>query len=43
VVLTWDGRDDEGRRVPPGIYLYELQVQSDQPLSHQVGLVSVAY
>lgn len=43
VVLSWDGRDDEGRRVPPGVYLYELRVQSDHPLSGQVGLVSVAY
>jgi hypothetical protein len=24
--VTWDGRDDSGSRVPPGIYLYRLSV-----------------
>ncbi len=43
VVLTWDGRDDQGRLVPPGNYLYDLRVQSDHPIDRQVGLIAVAY
>ena len=39
----WDGRDDAGRQVPPGLYLYRIAVDvQSQPETH-VGLVAVAY
>ncbi|MFH1571485.1 MAG: gliding motility-associated C-terminal domain-containing protein [Gemmatimonadota bacterium] len=40
---TWDGADDQGRPVPPGVYLYELRVEADGGLERRVGTVGVAY
>ena len=40
----WDGRDDAGEVVPPGIYLYRIQVDSDRDQEGvRLGLVNVAY
>ena len=40
----WDGRDDAGEVVPPGIYLYRIQVDSDRDQEGvKLGLVNVAY
>lgn len=42
--IEWDGRDEAGNLVPPGIYLYRLFVDSDTDGSkEQVGSVAVAY
>src|SRR5689334_24798598 len=31
--VSWDGRDDDGRRVPSGVYLYRLQTRSEEHTS----------
>ena len=41
--LEWDGTDDWGLLVPPGLYLYELRVESDKESEHRWGSVGVAY
>jgi hypothetical protein len=40
---VWDGRDDLGRRVPPGIYLYQIEVKADAGTERRQGVVQVAY
>ena len=40
---VWDGRDDWGRLVAPGIYLYNLQVAADVGTARHNGIVNVAY
>ena len=39
----WDGRDDQGALVPPGIYLLHVQVEADEEAAEQFRAVSVAY
>jgi len=39
---SWDGRDASGRRVPPGIYLYELTLEAEDE-ERQIGTFSVVY
>lgn len=39
----WDGRDEDQNLVPPGIYLYRIQVESDSGMEEQVETVSVAH
>ncbi|MFA6109624.1 MAG: FlgD immunoglobulin-like domain containing protein [Candidatus Latescibacterota bacterium] len=42
--LSWDGYDDDGNLVPPGIYLYRLSAESDtQESKATMGTVAVAY
>ncbi|MCY3735375.1 MAG: gliding motility-associated C-terminal domain-containing protein [Gemmatimonadaceae bacterium] len=41
--LGWDGRDDGGNPVPPGIYILRVSVQGDARTSEQVRTVAVAY
>ena len=41
--LEWDGTDDQGLLVPPGLYLYELRVEADEDSEHRWGSVGVAY
>ncbi|MEW6752953.1 MAG: FlgD immunoglobulin-like domain containing protein [Candidatus Latescibacterota bacterium] len=42
--VRWDGKDDNGQVVPPGVYLYRLAVESDTERSKvRTGLVGVAY
>ena len=44
LVVTWDGTDESGDLVPPGIYLYRLFVDSDTDESkEQLGTIAVAY
>jgi hypothetical protein len=44
LAIEWDGRDEAGNLVPPGIYLYRLFVDSDTDGSkQQSGTVAVAY
>ncbi len=39
----WDGRDDYGRLVTPGIYLYRIEVNADAGTSARAGAIHVAY
>ena len=39
----WDGRDGEGSVVPPGIYLYQVDLGADEENFVVSGTVSVAY
>ena len=39
---TWDGRDGVGGAVPPGIYLYRIEIEVDEGDDAATGLVSVA-
>ena len=39
----WDGRDDRGELVPPGMYLLHVKVDADKEASEQFRSVSVAY
>ena len=40
---AWDGRDDVGRRVPPGIYLFRVDVDTDAGGESAVGVIEMAY
>jgi len=40
---TWDGRDEHGDLVPPGVYLYRLEVRADEGREERVGTIVVAY
>ncbi|MBT5055540.1 MAG: hypothetical protein HOM68_03270 [Gemmatimonadetes bacterium] len=39
----WDGRDDGGILVPPGLYILRVSVEADDAESVQMRVVSVAY
>jgi hypothetical protein len=39
----WDGRDERGGLLPPGLYLYDLRVEADTGAEHRQGVVGVAY
>lgn len=39
----WDGRDTTGALVPPGLYLYRVEVELDRGSEVEVGAVGVAY
>ena len=39
----WDGRDELGRLVPPGLYLYRVSVEADHQTVQQAGLLHVVY
>ncbi|MBW2258020.1 MAG: hypothetical protein JRI25_25930 [Deltaproteobacteria bacterium] len=41
--VWWDGRDDAGAVVPPGLYLVTVEVQSDTRAERRVSHVAVAY
>ena len=41
--LIWDGRRDDDRLVPPGNYIYQVLLESDERKETQSGLISVAY
>ncbi len=41
--LVWDGRDTDGRVVPPGSYLLRLEIEGDSRNQTVQRLVSVAY
>ena len=40
---TWDGTDDSGDRVPPGVYLYRASLDVDKDRAEKVGTLNVAY
>ena len=39
----WDGRDDRGNLVPPGLYLFQVEVEVDVGEAVRSGLVAVVY
>lgn len=39
----WDGRSADGTRVPPGTYLYQVQVESDTGIDARQGIVNLVY
>ena len=41
--ITWDGRDEAGQHLSPGIYLYRLALETDQQKVERVGAVSIVY
>jgi len=42
--LEWNGRDEAGNTVPPGVYLYRITVDTDNEEAHEhSGTVAVAY
>ena len=41
--VEWDGTDDRGLLVLPGLYLYELQVEADEGAERHWGSVGVVY
>jgi hypothetical protein len=41
--LRWDGRDDSGQLVPPGLYIYRVTAFSDGDNETHLGVVGVAY
>ena len=44
LAVDWDGRDEAGNLVPPGIYMYRLFVDSDTDGNkEQLGTIAVAY
>ena len=40
---VWDGKDDDGKSVPPGLYLYALSVKTDSETARKVGRIAVVY
>lgn len=43
VQVRWDGRDASGNVAPPGLYLYHLEVGSDDSASKYSGTISLVY
>ena len=41
--LTWDGRDAQGRLLPPGIYLIDVALRADTPGSHRLHPLAITY
>ncbi len=39
----WDGTDEAGQRVPPGLYLYRVFVDADKEQVEQIGTLHVVY
>jgi hypothetical protein len=43
VAVQWDGCDDNGGRVPPGVYLVRAEIRADTRSERRFGRVAVAY
>jgi flagellar hook assembly protein FlgD len=41
--LRWDGTDDQGENVAPGLYLIQLNIEGDARASASTRTVGVAY
>ena len=39
----WQGRDDDGRVMPPGHYIYNIKVETDGQNEEQSGVISLVY
>lgn len=40
---SWDGRDDQGELVPPGLYIVQIAIEGDSQQDEQSRTVGVAY
>jgi flagellar hook assembly protein FlgD len=40
---SWDGRDEEGKIVPPGMYIVRIVVEGDSQQEEQSRAVAVVY
>ena len=40
---VWDGRDEAGRLVPPGLYLYRVAIEADRQTIEAIKPIHVAY
>ena len=43
LVYTWDGQDDQGQRVPPGIYVCRIQIDAQAQVQTLAQIINVAY
>jgi hypothetical protein len=43
VQKQWDGRNGAGALVAPGLYIYRIELETDEGSEEQVGTVAVAY
>ena len=41
--FSWDGRDESGAQVPPGLYVYRLSVESEKGGDQRAGTIAVVY
>ena len=41
--LDWEGRDDRGDPLPPGLYLVQLRVEGDARSTSAVRALGIAY
>lgn len=41
--MTWDGRDDEGTLVPPGLYIIAVEIRSDEGSQRRLSQTAVVY
>ena len=41
--VAWDGTDEGGRRVVPGLYVYRLALEADNGSASRIGHLAVAY
>lgn len=41
--VTWDGEDEEGNLVPPGVYIVRVQIDTDSGVESRAKTVSVVY
>lgn len=42
-LLGWDGRDERGDLLPPGLYVVQLQVETDSGTKRRSSVVAIAY
>ena len=40
---SWNGRDDDGRLAPPGLYIYRISIGTDERNEDHSGIVYMAY
>ena len=41
--FSWDGRDESGAQVPPGLYVYRLSVESEKGGDQRAGTIAIVY
>ena len=43
VRIEWDGRDEQGLLLPPGLYVYRLRINGNASTQTRTGLLDLAY
>lgn len=41
--IPWDGTDGKGQLVPPGLYLFKVEIRADAKAEEKVGVIAVVY